>query len=261
MDSSATAGGFEHPSILSPPYSTTSGSTAHSTLPHAREHPLKSGGSKESSFIRFVDQGIQKIQRRFVKRGSDEADGEEEADVKGYASFSEFAKDTEALIDLVWVSGTPSLEVPYLLRLASLVAEVLPEFPAAPKATFRVLDKLDLAFASLLQGRHIETGEPLSGFSAGRKVSGTEKVRMKSIVDQTRVIVMDVIVNSGDGEEEDEDDETVYMETGDEMEDVQESHGEDYGEREMGVARIYDRAVVELGDTMGGTPIGIITDD
>lgn len=154
-----------------------------------------------------------------------------------------------------------SLEVPYLLRLASLVAEVLPEFPAAPKPTFRILDKLDLAFASLLQGRHIETGETLSGFSTGRKISGTEKVRMKSIVDQTRVIVMDVIVNSGDAEEEEDDDETVYMETGDEMEDVQESYGEDYGEREMGVAKIYDRTVVELGDTIGGTPIGIITDD
>lgn len=155
-----------------------------------------------------------------------------------------------------------SLEIPYLLRLASLVAEVLPKFPAAPKAAFGVLDKLDLAFASLLQGRHIETGETLSGFSTGRKISGTEKVRMKSIVDQTRVIVMDVIVNSGDVEEEEEDDETVYMETGDEMEEVeQESYGEDYGEREMGVARIYDRTVVELGDTIGGTPIGIITDD
>jgi len=29
----------------------------------------------------------------------------------------------------------------------------------------------------------------------------------------------------------------------------------------MGVARIYDRTVVELGDTIGGSPIGIITDD
>jgi hypothetical protein len=161
-------------------------------------------------------------------------------------------------------TATASLEVPYLLTIASLVTNALPAFPAAPKATFRVLDKLDLAFASLLQGRHIETGETLSGFSSGRKVSGTEKVRMKSIVDQTRVIVMDVIVNSNGGkEEEGEDDETVYMETGDEMEDVEQEqeYSEDYGEREMGVAKIYDRTVVELGDTIGGSPIGIITDD
>jgi hypothetical protein len=149
-----------------------------------------------------------------------------------------------------------------LLTLASLLTQSLPSFPAAPKATFRVLDKLDLAFASLLQGRHIETGETLSGFASGRKISGTEKVRMKSIVDQTRVIVMDVIGRSGAEEEgEEEDDETVYMETGDEMEDIEQEDIEDYGEREMGVARIYDRTVVELGDTIGGSPIGIITDD
>lgn len=160
------------------------------------------------------------------------------------------------------LTNVASLEIPYLLSLASLVTQALPEFPAAPKTTFRILDKLDLAFASLLQGRHFETGETLSGFSSGRKVSGTDKVRMKSIVDQTRVIVMDVIVNSGDAEEEQEDDdETVYMETGDEMDGVEQEYGEEYGEREMGVAKIYDRTVVEIGDTIGGTPIGIITDD
>lgn len=103
--------------MLSPPQSSTASvSTAHATLPHAREHPLKSGGSKESSFIRFVDQGIQKIQRRFAKRGSNEADTGEEEDAKGYASFSEFAKDTEALVDLVWVSGTREWIQIYAMR-------------------------------------------------------------------------------------------------------------------------------------------------
>jgi hypothetical protein len=53
-----------------------------------------------------VDQGILKIQRRFAKRGSEDADRGEKEDAKGYASFSEFAKDVEALIDLIWVSGT-----------------------------------------------------------------------------------------------------------------------------------------------------------
>jgi hypothetical protein len=148
-----------------------------------------------------------------------------------------------------------------LLTLASLIAQFLPSFPPAPTATFRVLDKLDLAFASLLQGRHVETGETLSGFERGKKVSGTDKVRLKSIVDQTRVIVMDVVGRGGIAEEPEEDDETVYMETGDEMEDVLGEDADEYGEREMGVAKVYDRTVVELGDTIGGSPIGIITDD
>jgi hypothetical protein len=29
---------------------------------------------------------------------------------------------------------------------------------------------------------------------------------------------------------------------------------------EMGIARVYDRTMVELGDLLGGSPIGIITD-
>jgi hypothetical protein len=114
----------------------------------------------------------------------------------------------------------------------------------------------------------VETGEALPGFETGRKVNGTEKVRMKSLVDQTRMTVMDVIGIAGAEEEEDNDDETETedeLETGDEM-DVDHEIGNDadvdnFGEREMGVARIYDRTVVELGDTLGGSPIGIITDD
>lgn len=53
-----------------------------------------------------MDQGILKIQRRFAKRGSEDADRGDKEDAKGYASFSEFAKDVAALIDLIWVSGT-----------------------------------------------------------------------------------------------------------------------------------------------------------
>jgi len=156
-----------------------------------------------------------------------------------------------------------SLQIPYLLSLASLVKQYLPSFPPVPKATFKLIGKLDIAFASLLQGRHVETGETLPGFSTGKKVSGTEKVRLKSLVDQTRMTVMDVVGNAGDVEEEEE-------ETGDEMDadeddddDEAESQVdvEELGEREMGVARIYDRTVVELGDELGGSPIGIITDD
>jgi hypothetical protein len=30
--------------------------------------------------------------------------------------------------------------------------------------------------------------------------------------------------------------------------------------QEMGIARVYDKTVVELGDVLGASPIGIITD-
>jgi hypothetical protein len=148
------------------------------------------------------------------------------------------------------------------------VAQYLPSFPPSQNSTFRLLGKLDIAFASLLQGHHVETGELLPGFETGRKVNGTEKVRLKSLVDQTRMTVMDVIGIAGVEEDESVNDETETeddFETGDEMniddEVGNERDEERFGEREMGVAKIYDRTVVELGDTLGGSPIGIITDE
>ena len=95
---------------------------------------MRPGGSKESAFIRYVDQQILHIQRRFAKRDapSDEKtriketdeDGRviEEVDdqatsaridrseawndVRGYKSFAEAARDMEELIAVIWVSGT-----------------------------------------------------------------------------------------------------------------------------------------------------------
>jgi hypothetical protein len=75
-------------------------------LPQPRAHPLKPGSTKESTFIRYLDDGILKIQRRFAKRGSDSDGGNQGVEATGYKSFSEPAKDIETLIDLIWLSGT-----------------------------------------------------------------------------------------------------------------------------------------------------------
>jgi len=140
---------------------------------------------------------------------------------------------------------------------------------------FRLLGKLDIAFASLLQGHNVETGDALPGFETGRRVSGTEKVRIKSLVERTRVAVVEVM-SSGEMEEDEEegtaeedseleDGMVVEMET--DTEDEQSRYDkklqdevEDVGGWDMEVAKVYDRTVVELGDTIGGTPIGIITE-
>ena len=194
------------------------------------------------------------------------ADKEEDASTRGYESFQEVAKDIEKLFDLIWVSGTPSLQVPYLLTLASLIEQYLPSFGAVPRPTFKLLERLDLALASLLQGRHIETGEPLPGFETGRRVTGTEKVRMKSIVERTRGIVADVMSKGGgDDDEGSRVEDVTDTETGDEM-DVDDLGEDDEDEQhlsgiEMNIARVYDRTIVELGDTIGAAPIGIISDD
>lgn len=104
--SEETSGGFF--GRLSPPVSPqASPSTVAATLPHSREHPLKTGGSKESTFIRFVDQNLLKIQRRYAKRGESDVERQNDTpDGIGYRSFAEAARDIEKLVDLIWVSGT-----------------------------------------------------------------------------------------------------------------------------------------------------------
>jgi hypothetical protein len=261
----AGAGGFLPDSMLSPPQSSVASvSTVTATLPHPRAHPLKPGGTKESTFIRFIDQGILRMERRYAKRGTEMADKKEDESTRGYEGFQEVVKDLENLFELIWVSGTPSLQVPYLLTLASMIEQYLPGFSAAPRPTFRLLERFDIAFASLLQGRHVETGDSLPGFETGRRVTGTEKVRMKSIVERTRGVVAEVMSKGGDEDAESRVEDVTDVETGDEM-DVDDTEDEededDIGGIEMSVARVYDRTVVELGDTIGNTPIGIITDE
>lgn len=112
---------------------------------------------------------------------------------------------------------------------------------------FRLLDKLDVAFASLVQGKDAETGETLPGCEGRRGVSGTEKVRIKSLIERTRVVVVEVMT---EGEYETE--EGNGQDRNEEMMDMDAET--DFA---MEIARIYDRTLVELGDTLGGPSIGI----
>jgi len=129
-------------------------------------------------------------------------------------------------------------------------------FAAAPRHMFRLLGKLDHAFASLLQQRDIETGEPLPGFSLGKKVSITEKVRIKSLIERARISATNAM-SKGDFEEDDEpnrDEETLDGELI--LEGADEEEDEDWN---MQVARVYDKTLVEIGDSMDGPSIGIRT--
>lgn len=266
MNSHELSGGF-----LSPPPSSVTSSSAvgPSALPHPRNAPLRPGGSKESAFIRYVDSQLLHIQRRFAKRTTPTGNGLNDVardsadtwgDVKGYSSMKEACHDISELVSVVWVSGTPSLQVPYLLNLGLLVTTVVGAMPPMPKSLFRLVGKLDHAFASLLQGRDVDTGEALPGFEGRRGVSGTEKVRVRSLVERTRVGVMEAF-KKGEFEfekpEEDEDgmdlDGELVLE-GDGVEDEEDDSWD------MQLARVYDRTVVELGDSLEEPNIGIITE-
>lgn len=246
--------------------------------------------------IRYVDQQLLHIQRRFAKRdpslgrgGVREMDEEgrlieqlndpatekrlqqsdEWNDVQGYSSFGEAAKDVDELVAVIWITGTPALQVPYLINLALFVNTMIPAFPLAPRPLFRLLGKLDHAFASLIVGRDVATDETLPGFNTGRGVSGTEKVRIKSLVERTRLCVVEV-VNKGEFDEDEDDREPSPEDAdadgdlildNDEPEDINVDDVEDDDDWHMQISRVYDKTMVELGDSMeGGPPIGIITE-
>jgi hypothetical protein len=168
-----------------------------------------------------------------------------------------------------------------LLNLAVLTTEFLALFPASTRsttqATLGLLSKLDYAFSSLLTGQDTATGEPLPGFESGRSISTTDKVRLKGIVDRARLTVVKVLSGEkvvgddddvGDMTDTDAEEEpfsvrgrqnTVTFEGFENNDDDDEDDDDEWEERN--IASVYEKTIGELGDVLGGPPIGIITDD
>jgi len=200
--------------------------------------------------INYVDSHILAINRRHAKKFSGSITGPDEAD-PGYENFREVAKDIEAIVDVLWVSATPSLQIPYLISLAVLVNSYLPDFPFSPGSTFHLVRKLDTVFASLIQGEDIESGATLPGFEGRRGVvSTTEKVRIKSITESTRIVVVDV-QDKASGITDDD----GLMDLDNASEDDEETDVDQYmdtpGRWEMECARVYEKTVQILGDELG----------
>lgn len=141
------------------------------------------------------------ISRRYVKKHGipDPAD-----EVTGYENMDEVCKDLEEVVDVLWFSGTPSLQIPYLLNVALAFNTYLPAFPPSPRPTFALLKKLDHCFASLIVGRDVKLGDPLPGFEkrgfASVGFTSTDMVRCKSLADETRMLVAMVMSNEPDVE-------------------------------------------------------------
>ena len=264
--------------LPSPPASSVAPSQHPSPLPKPRRNALKPGSIKEGELVHYLDVSVGKIQKRCDDRFKNRktytagvgAGGA--ANIEAYKTFSEAAKDMNGLVDVVWVSGTPHLQIPYFLNMAVMISEFLPLFGPAPKATFGLLDKMDFAFSSLLQGTDPDTGERLPGFKDGFALSTTHKVRLKGIVERTRLVVVRVL--SG----ENEDDEESAMEIDGDTTGGEETDGEGLAKfegfendddddddeeewKEVMIAKVYEKTIAELGDVLGGSPIGIITED
>ncbi|KAJ3577886.1 hypothetical protein NPX13_g2682 [Xylaria arbuscula] len=206
-------GGFllSQPSLPSPTSSTASSRVA-ALLPHPRSKPLVPGSKKEDYARDYVARRLLHISRRYVKKFGipDPAD-----EVTGYEGMKDVCRDLEEVVDVLWFSGTPSLQVPYLLNVALALNTYLPSFPPAPRPTFALLRKIDHCFASLLVGYDIKSKEPLPGFTSAvddgtrMRFSRTDMVRCKSLADETRMLVAVVMSGEVDVVDYNEDDEVV----------------------------------------------------
>ncbi|KAJ6264397.1 hypothetical protein Dda_0543 [Drechslerella dactyloides] len=300
----AEPGGFFPPStnyLPSPApsdYSSTPARSAAGVLPTPRNTPLKPGSKRESAFINYVDAALLDISRKFTKKfPSDEetAAGAAAGDIVGYRDVEPLIVDLERMIGLVWVSGTASLQIAYLLQIASSLLQYLPPFPPRPTPTFRLLNKLDLAFHTLL---------------AAHRLSGTEKVRLNSIVKVSRAMVLRLMEgqdfpdddppdrqhddddaddsDSSDSDldldkettttDDDEDDDGMQIDEAGDAARLQREYGRptqreiDRTERhleeekedddwEIEVARVYSRVLEDIGGELGGDPIGIVVEE
>lgn len=157
-----------------------------------------------------------------------------------------------------------SLQTPYLLTVALTTCTCLNPFPFSPRPTFRLLHKLDMAFYSLLQGVDAESGEILPGFGGGRgKLSTTEKVRMRGLVERTRVAVVEVAGKGGSVTDTESLARSNFatgadFTTDDEVDDAMEGMQLDgnHGRWEMEIARVYEKTIVELGLSLTTSGVG-----
>ncbi|KAL2205556.1 hypothetical protein CC79DRAFT_1276495 [Sarocladium strictum] len=255
------AGGFIPPSqtLPSPAPSGTSSTRPSTSLPHPRGRSLQPGSQKEAIVRRYVEDKMLHVSRRYVKKFSN---AELDDSLVGYRSFGEVCRDLDSIVNVLWLSGTPGLQIPFFLKLASDFTQYVRSFPPSPKATFELLGKLDHCFSSLLMGRDIDSKEWLPGFENSMRagMTTTDMVRVRSLVEQTRVLMVEVM-SSGDFDDEDEDeDEDDGM--GSQTDDTEANFSDASGIRlprwdidedrlHLDAARIYENTIIQLGERLG----------
>ncbi|PHH69570.1 hypothetical protein CDD82_7666 [Ophiocordyceps australis] len=256
------SGGFFPPSVLPSPVPSTasaaSSTTVTSALPHPRGKALLPNTKKEDMVRRFAEERLLDISRRYVKKF---APPDPQDAVVGFRTFTQVCREFDGLVNILWRSGTPSLQIPFLLRLVSDFTQYVRSFPPAPHATFALLRKLDHCFASLLRGADTDTNEALPGFENGLRMgmTVTDMVRCRSIVEQARILIVEIMSQPAPDEEDDEGvgETTAETETEDEAcvgHECSDDHDE--ARLHMDAARVFEKTIVQLGERLG-EPLGV----
>lgn len=207
-------------------------------LPIPRSHPLRAGSSKETVLINYIDDRLLSVTRRYGK--SFAADPSDRSIDSGYVSFNQVISDLDPILDVVWISATPSIQVQYLLAIAGHFRSFMHSF-AFVTTSFQLAAKLDTAFSSLLS------------HAAG--IDMTTKVRIRSLAEETRVEMINVASKSGfpapeDAPSSDEEDETDIDDA------MLDNNNDSTSPRSMSLnlAKVYEKTMEILGADLASLP-------
>ncbi|KAJ5128397.1 hypothetical protein N7448_002116 [Penicillium atrosanguineum] len=172
------------------------------SLPDQRDHPATPGSEEENQLRGRLTAGLDRINYRQMKAemGID-TDTDLPPSERRYENFQELAHDINTLIDMLWVSATPSIQTEALLTLAGLLEKSLKTYPFTPYPTLGILHKFDSVFVALCTGRHPLTNVEIPGAHDQRQVvTQTQKVRIRSLAETTRNTIFGMLPD--DEEEE-----------------------------------------------------------
>lgn len=176
---------------------TNSTSSARSGSFSATKHMLTE--PQQRRLLNYLDDELLKIQHGYVLRQSPG---------QGYDTLTALLKDLNKVLDVIWysISASQPSEIPstpnnslssshvfrlfgqshYLLSIADSLTEFITGYPPDPVPTIRIFQKLDQIFARLLDSQN------LAGPSSNKKgLTQTEKIRLESIAERARIVVME----------------------------------------------------------------------
>ncbi|KAK9347204.1 hypothetical protein V1522DRAFT_435131 [Lipomyces starkeyi] len=147
----------------------------------ANVHTISS--AQQSKLINYLDEQLLYISRKYVRKFSDTGPPD-----SVYYTIEPLLEDLTKVVDLIWYSvsttSTPFIQSQYLLRIADDLNDSIPSLPIAlPDKVFSFLRKLDKIFYKLIVG----------DIPSHKRMSNTEKARLESIVERTRVDIVTVM--------------------------------------------------------------------
>lgn len=143
------------------PSALSQGNASLGLLPIARSHPLLPGSAKFNTLRNYLDTRVYEINSKLSKSYA------------GYSTFTDVHRDLNAAIDVLWISSTPALQVPFLITLSGLFQSSLGLFPWDSIRSLELASKLDEFFAHVLSD---------SAGSDEGAVNNTDRARISSIV-------------------------------------------------------------------------------